>query len=264
MSTLDIFKPHKKQILITCKTYPAPSKRYEELVCVAGVTSKGEWIRLAPIDFRRLSYERQFKKYSIIEAIVERHTGDPRSETYRPDPNSIRVINQVDTTNGWQERNNLILPLSSTSVEELIAENKNGDRSLGVIKVNSGPKLVVEEADPAWRPSQAQVLERQNLFEGKNRPLDKIPWKFKYSFKCNADSCRGHKMLILDWEIYALYRRLLRETGNIGSALAGVKHMYQEMFSLDKKNLHLFVGTSRTHLRSFMIVGVYYPPKSKG
>ena len=44
------------KLLITVKTYPIPSKRYDELVCTAGVTETGDFIRLYPINFRELPY----------------------------------------------------------------------------------------------------------------------------------------------------------------------------------------------------------------
>lgn len=50
------------KILITVKTYPIPSTKYDELVCTAGVTEEGEFIRLYPINFRDLPYDQQFKK----------------------------------------------------------------------------------------------------------------------------------------------------------------------------------------------------------
>lgn len=40
----------KLKVLITVKTYPIPSKRYDELVCTAGVTERGDFIRLYPIN----------------------------------------------------------------------------------------------------------------------------------------------------------------------------------------------------------------------
>ncbi len=40
------------KVLITVMTYPHPSRGYQELVCTAGVTESGEWIRLYPVDYR--------------------------------------------------------------------------------------------------------------------------------------------------------------------------------------------------------------------
>jgi len=48
-----------KKVLITVKTYPTISGKYDELVCTAGFTKEGEWIRIYPIPFRKKSYGEQ-------------------------------------------------------------------------------------------------------------------------------------------------------------------------------------------------------------
>lgn len=55
------------RVLITVKTYPIPSSKYDELVCTAGVTETGDFVRLYPINFRDLPYDKQFTKYQWIE-----------------------------------------------------------------------------------------------------------------------------------------------------------------------------------------------------
>ena len=57
----------KTRVLITVKTYPTISSKYEELVCTAGFTEDGRWIRIYPIQFRKKSYSEQYKKYDWIE-----------------------------------------------------------------------------------------------------------------------------------------------------------------------------------------------------
>lgn len=37
------------KVLITVKTYPIPSDTYDELVCTAGVTELGDFVRLYPL-----------------------------------------------------------------------------------------------------------------------------------------------------------------------------------------------------------------------
>ena len=58
---------YKRQVLITVKTYPAISGKYDELVCTAGFLEDGTWIRIFPIQFRKKSFEEQYKKYDWIE-----------------------------------------------------------------------------------------------------------------------------------------------------------------------------------------------------
>jgi hypothetical protein len=59
----------KARVLITVKTYPLPSGKYEELVCTAGVLEDGKWIRIYPIPFRSLPYQEQYKKYHWLSLI---------------------------------------------------------------------------------------------------------------------------------------------------------------------------------------------------
>ena len=44
----------RMKVLITVKTYPIPSAKYDELVCTAGVREDGSFVRLYPINFRDL------------------------------------------------------------------------------------------------------------------------------------------------------------------------------------------------------------------
>lgn len=41
----------KTKVLITVKTYPTISKKYEELVCTAGFLEDGSWIRIYLFNF---------------------------------------------------------------------------------------------------------------------------------------------------------------------------------------------------------------------
>jgi len=47
------------KVLITVKTYPSLSVTYDELVCTAGFKEDGSWVRIYPVQFRKLDYERQ-------------------------------------------------------------------------------------------------------------------------------------------------------------------------------------------------------------
>ena len=72
------------RVLITVKTYPAISKKYEELVCTAGFLEDGTWIRIYPIQFRKKAYSEQYSKYEWIELDLVKNDSDFRPESYRP------------------------------------------------------------------------------------------------------------------------------------------------------------------------------------
>jgi hypothetical protein len=118
----------RERILITVKTYPHPSRKYEETVCTAGLAlGLKRFIRLYPVRFRDLPYGQQFRKWDVIEADIELRNADARGDTYTPVPESIRVVGHIDTrTDGrrdWAERNRLVLPHVST-LEDLAGRAK--------------------------------------------------------------------------------------------------------------------------------------------
>jgi len=78
------------KVLITVKTYPIPSAKYDELVCTAGVREDGSFVRLYPINFRELENDQRYQKYQWIEVAAakslsqychpERSEGSPLRE----------------------------------------------------------------------------------------------------------------------------------------------------------------------------------------
>lgn len=55
----------RTKVFITVMTYPHPSETYTELVCTAGITESGEWVRLYPIDYRYRPLEQRFRRYCL-------------------------------------------------------------------------------------------------------------------------------------------------------------------------------------------------------
>lgn len=101
------------------KAYPALSKTYGEVSCIAGVTASGspEWIRLYPVPFRALTDNQRFAKYQRIRVRVETHGGDRRPETRRPNRDSIEVAGDaIPSDNAWQLRRRFVEPLMADSM----------------------------------------------------------------------------------------------------------------------------------------------------
>lgn len=115
------------KVLITVKTYPSISKKYEELVCTAGFLEDGSWIRLYPIQFRKKSYAEQYKKYQWIELDIVKNTSDFRPESFRPVSHDtpIEIIGEIPPDgNTWAERRKIVLNKVYTSLSTLTARQK--------------------------------------------------------------------------------------------------------------------------------------------
>src|SRR5262245_4317549 len=87
-------RPRTLQLLIVVTAAPQPSETHGETVCVAGIRLDVEhsgWVRLYPINLRHLGDDRRFKKYDIVSVDAVPSRRDPRSESWRPRLDSLRV-----------------------------------------------------------------------------------------------------------------------------------------------------------------------------
>src|SRR3954468_23554992 len=121
------------------KAYPALSKTYGEVSSVAGVRIDGEtpaqWIRLYPVPFRALEQAQQFAKYQPIRLEVERHSGDRRPETRRPNRDSIRAIGDaIPSRDGWRARRPYVEPLIAESMCEVQRRQRLDGTSLAAFR----------------------------------------------------------------------------------------------------------------------------------
>ncbi len=71
------------KVLISVKTYPILSTKYNELVCTAGFLENGDWVRIYPLPFRALEQDQKYKKWQWVELDLERNTSDVRPESYK-------------------------------------------------------------------------------------------------------------------------------------------------------------------------------------
>lgn len=264
----------KTKVLITVKTYPTLSSKYEELVCTAGFREDGTWIRIYPIQFRKKSYDEQYKKYQWIEIDLVKNTSDFRKESYRPVSleTEIEILESLSTENNWLQRKEIVLKGKVyTNLTELILEAKNQDitTSLAVFKPTKIIRFTIEEVEREWDNKKLEKVkqERHNLFTQEDENIFNIVKKLPYKFSYVLLDCNGKKskMMIEDWEIGQLYWNCLkRHNGDEKKAVKDVKKKYFEDFP-KTKDLHLFLGTSQTyHWNSknpFMIIGTFYPKK---
>jgi len=269
------------KVLITVKTYPLPSSKYEELVCTAGLLEDGKWIRIYPIPFRSLPYGKRFSKFQWIQLnLIRNSLRDFRIESYRPvgdAANSIQLLDHWDTkTKGnWERRKEIVFKEVFTNFSELIKLAYSAQpKSLATVKPLEIVDFEIEEDERDWKVQWQSFYDQYNLFDmdkdGENilkEKLNKVPYKYFYKFITDGDD-KPRRLMIEDWEIGALYWNSLKSTeGDEEAANELVKKRYFEEFRRDK-DLHLFVGTTLQYHRRkahnpFVIIGVFYPSKDK-
>lgn len=264
-----------EKILITVKTYPTLSEKYDELVCTAGIREDGSWIRIYPIPFRKLEYEKQYRKYDWIEADLIKNTSDFRPESFRPASldGVFQIAGKAGTEQFWAARKEFVLKNVSFDLAALIQRAKNPQHytSLAVFKPKEIFDFIIEPAAREWDKEKLAKLKANadqfKLFETDENPFEvvrKLPYTFSYSF--SDQNGKRSKLMIEDWEIGALFwNSLARYGGDESLACAAVRKKYFDDF-VKTKDLHFFLGTTRAfHLMShnpFIIIGTFHPPKS--
>ncbi len=254
----------KKKVLVTVKTYPEKSRKHKTVVCTAGITDEGEWIRLYPIKVDTYTGRSKIRKYDWIEVECKKATDErmQRKESYKVREGSIRLLeHSLASNNGktpWAERNKILLPHVAPSLEYL-KEQFSADRtSLGLIK----PKVLLDfyKKHPLTPPAQSQQYQKTLFDDQLFSVLDAIPKIFSYKFRCEGCKENYHNILCEDWELYALYQNEGQKHRDDMDTLWEKIHdkFYTWMLT---KDLYFYMGTHSLH-PTWLIIGLYYPPKN--
>lgn len=252
----------EREALVTVKAYPNPSAKHFETVCIAAVTREEGWVRLYPVGFRSLPEKQRFKKYQRIHLRMRKHDRDRRPESYHPDEHSIKLGEVVGTRDKWRERWQWIRPTLGPTMCDLQRMQESHRTSLGCIRPRDVDKFIVEEADTEWAGRKQAAIDQLTLFDPVETMLEKIPFIFKYRYRCENRGCRGHNQSIIDWELMELYRTV-RDQGLPSKEIPEEirKKFFGELCGKNK-DAHFFVGNHSLYPATFMVLGVFWPPRS--
>jgi len=251
-----------RKLLVTVKTYPTPSKHYAETVCVAGIDlDTNEWLRLYPVPFRSLPDDAQFRKYQVVQVSVRKHTQDPRPESYDPDWGSFSVLESIGPEDGWERRSRLIKPAMSPSMCEILRQQKVTGKSLGCFRPAEVQDFLVRDDAGQWSETHDQALRQLRLFQDGPTQLEKIPFKFSYKYRCSDPACPGHLQRLLDWEVYQCCRHARARSSSVNEVKESIRGKFFDELCAPNKDTHFFVGSHSSHFNSFMVLGVFWPPK---
>jgi hypothetical protein len=254
----------KKKILVTVKTYPLSSEKYQEIVCTAGVDEAGNWYRLYPISFRDLPYDQQYKKWDWIELDIEKNTSDFRPESYHLAnmEAKIEIVGSI-SAKGWDLRKEFVLRKVYTDFQELLTDAHN-DSKLTSLAVYKPSKVVASyrKENHGWTGKDLELFQQLNIFFNHDlKPMKVLPYLFRYEFYDEAGKC--HRLRITDWEIYSLYWNCYSKYKDETVACKLVLDKLNSLYT--NNDLYLFLGTTPGyHARKvpnpFMVIGLFYPP----
>ena len=249
----------KERLLVLAKAAPEISRKFEQTVCVAGLTEGGDWRRIYPIPWRVFwnRAETRFKKKTWIEYETESdEPSDHRPESRKIDYSSIRPLDPADFNEIEKQ-----LGTRLTTIEG-IEEQGTRSASLGVVKpvevMDYLPTDNVHYRDLVTRKAQVDLFGKQVV------QLDIPKYKYRYRFKDDEDG-RIHETLCEDWEAAELYRHcdIYRRKGKYKDEDEVHEKVRQRMLIDIFKNDHVyFIIGSHYRFNTYMIVGVIYPKKS--
>ncbi len=237
----------KEEIAVLVRAIPEKSKKDgdEHAVGVIGINKQGELLRLYPLGFRYREGLLDFKKNDLLEVTVTKPEHDIRWE-------SRKVLSHVNLENPLKEREikYLVLPLV-TSIEKLNLEGA----SLGVVK----PEILNIEI----KVNSTEVYDRQQYFNlmgdflEKGEKAAKMPVEIRFFFRCEGEeACRGHKMILLDWEFNETVRNIIRDEQEPVAVEKKIKDHFFDL--MRERELYFIMGTHFTY-GTWMITGIFCP-----
>jgi hypothetical protein len=257
--------PQQKTIrlVVTVKAYPTPSVKYYEAVCVAGIrtdTPRPEWVRLYPVNFRDLTEDQQFKKYDEIEVTGRTHSSDTRPESFRPDTTTIRILGHRGRNKRWSERRALVEPILVESMCAVKQAQREAGTSLGAFRPHTVIDVIPKKEADDWSAEDRDKLSQMTLWGPNKKVLEKIPWRWRMRYSCGA-GCT-HTQTIIDWEIGEAWRSW-RHLYPPDEVPLRIRDQWLNDLCGESKDTVFFVGNQHQHPGSFLLLGIFWPPKAK-
>ena len=237
-------KLEKERIVVLVRATPEESKKNGYLVCVAGINEHGEFRRIYPFEFSYGENSINFRKKDLIEVVVTTPDNDQRRESRK----KISYQNLYSPLKDEELRALLLSKISS--IEKLTEETA----SLGVVK----PELF----DIKIEINSTEIYDQQRYFNligdflTEKKEKVKMPIELRYNFTCkNEPRCKGHQVILLDWELNELARNVMRTD----KAPASIEEKLRKKFLdfMNERDLYFVMGT-HFRFKTWMIIGIFY------
>ncbi len=210
MSVVEL--PSRSSATILVKAAPRIGETHGELVCCAGITDSGEWVRLYPVAFKTLEDSQKFSRWDVIVYDWRLPKGDARKESRRVEHKSLKIVASLKK----KSRNDFIARHVVTS----LIEQEKLQKSLALIRPID-PHFFFEKKSKDVLELEKQRAEHWHNHDNKGLfgfmdksvvPREPCQYVFKYKYT-TADGDREGSCQ--DWEVEAAFfnwRRTYGET----------------------------------------------------
>lgn len=253
------------RILVTVKAPPRPSRKYGETVCVAGLrvdTLNPTWVRLYPINFRRLAHHDRFDKYDIISLDAKPARQDQRRESWKPILERISRERHLST---WASRRALLDPRVEDSMCRLYrhVRQRPDAPSLALVRPKEIRALAITPHQ-GWTAAEQRKIDayvsQAELFDDSPRTPPLAPrFAAMYRYRCYERGCKGHKQQIADGEFVAFQHRF---AGHSDAALReALEAKFLGEMCAPSRDVAFYVGNQAKRVHIFSVLGVYWPKR---
>ena len=192
--------------------------------------------------------------------MLSRHPTPGRSiKPIRPITDKLALGRTIGTKQDWLERRRLIEPLVVESMCEVAARQLQDKTSLGMFRPGEVLDLVVEKETTEWNSKHEAVIAQPSLFAPDKKGLMNVPYRFKFRYRCVTAGCAGHEQTIVDWEIAQAF--LSWTDYSVAERLVRIRRRWLEDLCGPSRDAHFYVGNQNQHPGSFLVLGVFWPPK---
>ena len=126
---------------------------------------------------------------------------------------------------------------------------------------------MIKDDDADWKPQLKAELAQARFWDDRGvttTPPRKVPFKFQYRFECDDSRCnKKHQVMIEDWEVGALYWKLVDAGASPQEAANSVRQKFLEELCGPNRDTHFFVGTLLAYPKTWVVIGVFWPPMPK-
>jgi hypothetical protein len=145
---------------------------------------------------------------------------------------------------------------------ELLRQQDSKGTSLGAFRPAAVEDFTIEQDSADWDPDKAAIVDQPSLLLPTKQGLEKIPYRFRYHYTCTDSGCRGHHQSIIDWELAESYRSWRDRYPDEEQLLAKFRERWLGEMCREDKDTLFFVGNQRAYPEGFLVLGVFWPPKT--
>lgn len=227
------------------KAVPQVGSKHGETVCCAGVTLEGQWRRMYPIRFRRLSDDSKFNRWHLVGYDAHLPRDDRRLESRRVHEESLQVGTKLSEAKRADFLDKIIRP----SVKDAAGRGE----TLAIVRPKSF-HFRIKPMEPLLHQSlkrtYAEAAKQQSFLDRELVAFDPPRFHFLVSYE-DSEGGRHHHQCG-DWETIATFTKWSRLYGE-QSAIDRLTKRYNDFH---QRGIVLALGTVKKRPKQWIMLGI--------